>query len=117
MHSKHLPQPSVRFVHVWRRNQLVWTKLAIPSMIGNLADPMLYMLGLGYGRHLYLYAAGSAAGIVACISLAQALSRVRVLKWLGENSLTLFMFQGNVLILINVVIGQLNNAQITDWHV
>jgi len=75
------------------------------------------MLGLGYGRHLYLYAAGSAAGIVACISLAQALSRVRVLKRLGENSLTLFMFQGNVLILINVVIGQLNNAQITDWHV
>src|SRR5688572_27291302 len=44
-----LPRPSVRFVHVWRRNRLVWTKLAIPSMLGNLADPMLYMLGLGYG--------------------------------------------------------------------
>ncbi|KXU87291.1 hypothetical protein CR51_35230 [Caballeronia megalochromosomata] len=75
------------------------------------------MLGLGYGRHLYLYAAGSAAGIAASILLAQALSRVTIMKWLGENSLTLFMFQGNVLILINVVIGQLNNAQITDWHV
>jgi lipooligosaccharide transport system permease protein len=43
------PRPSFRFVHVWRRNRLVWTKLAIPSMLGNLADPMLYMLGLGYG--------------------------------------------------------------------
>jgi lipooligosaccharide transport system permease protein len=43
------PRPSLRFVHVWRRNRLVWTKLAIPSMLGNLADPMLYMLGLGYG--------------------------------------------------------------------
>ncbi len=43
------PQLSVRFVHVWRRNRLVWRKLAIPSMLGNLADPMLYMLGLGYG--------------------------------------------------------------------
>ena len=32
---------SLRFVHVWRRNRLVWTKLAIPSMLGNLADPML----------------------------------------------------------------------------
>src|SRR3954452_17212925 len=43
------PQISLRFVHVWRRNRLVWRKLAIPSMLGNLADPMLYMLGLGYG--------------------------------------------------------------------
>ena len=44
-----LPRPSLRFLHVWRRNRLVWRKLAIPSMLGNLADPMLYMLGLGYG--------------------------------------------------------------------
>jgi hypothetical protein len=44
-----IPRPSLRFVHVWRRNRLVWRKLAIPSMLGNLADPMLYMLGLGYG--------------------------------------------------------------------
>lgn len=34
---------------VWRRNFLVWKKLAMPSLLGNLADPMLYMLGLGYG--------------------------------------------------------------------
>ena len=40
---------NLRFLHVWRRNLLVWRKLAIPSMLGNLADPMLYMLGLGYG--------------------------------------------------------------------
>ena len=38
-----------RFVPVWRRNFLVWRKLAIPSMLGNLADPLIYMLGLGYG--------------------------------------------------------------------
>lgn len=44
-----LPRISLRFMHVWRRNFLVWRKLAIPSMLGNLADPMLYMLGLGYG--------------------------------------------------------------------
>jgi lipooligosaccharide transport system permease protein len=44
-----LPRVSLRFVHIWRRNRLVWRKLAIPSMLGNLADPMLYMLGLGYG--------------------------------------------------------------------
>jgi lipooligosaccharide transport system permease protein len=43
------PAPSLRFVPVWRRNFLVWRKLAIPSILGNLADPMIYMLGLGYG--------------------------------------------------------------------
>lgn len=34
---------------VWRRNFLVWRKLALPSVLGNLADPMIYMFGLGYG--------------------------------------------------------------------
>ncbi len=43
------PELTSRLLHVWRRNGLVWRKLAIPSMLGNLADPMLYMLGLGYG--------------------------------------------------------------------
>lgn len=41
--------PSLRFLHVWRRNLLVWRKLALPSVLGNLADPLLYMVGLGYG--------------------------------------------------------------------
>ena len=44
-----LPSFSLRCLHVWRRNLLVWKKLALASMIGNLADPMLYMLGFGYG--------------------------------------------------------------------
>jgi lipooligosaccharide transport system permease protein len=43
------PRLSLRFVPVWRRNFLVWKKLAAPSILGNLADPMLYMLGLGFG--------------------------------------------------------------------
>jgi len=51
MRAKHFAPPHVssRFVQVWKRNFLVWRKLAIPSMLGNLADPMLYMLGLGFG--------------------------------------------------------------------
>ena len=28
---------------------MVWKKLALPSMIGNLLDPLFYMLALGYG--------------------------------------------------------------------
>jgi lipooligosaccharide transport system permease protein len=44
-----LPRPGLRWLPVWRRNFLVWRKLAIPSVLGNLADPLIYMLGLGYG--------------------------------------------------------------------
>ena len=69
-----LPRVSLRFVPVWRRNFLVWRKLAIPSILGNLADPMIYMLGLGYGLGSLLpviggvsYVAFLAAGTV-CFS-------------------------------------------------
>ncbi|MGE0558216.1 MAG: nodulation protein NodJ, partial [Burkholderiales bacterium] len=73
MTTKHWTPPrfSTRFVHVWRRNLLVWRKLAIPSMLGNLADPLLYMFGLGYGLGRMLNDVGGmsyigflAAGIV-----------------------------------------------------
>jgi lipooligosaccharide transport system permease protein len=43
------PELSLRFIPVWRRNLLVWRKLAIASVLGNIADPLLYMLALGYG--------------------------------------------------------------------
>ena len=68
------PELSLRFVPVWRRNFLVWRKLAVPSILGNLADPMIYMLGLGYGLGSLLpviggvsYVAFLAAGTV-CFS-------------------------------------------------
>jgi lipooligosaccharide transport system permease protein len=44
-----LPDVNARFVAVWRRNFLVWKKLAISSILGNIADPLLYMLALGFG--------------------------------------------------------------------
>ena len=44
-----IPSFSPRFLPVWRRNLLVWHKLAIASVLGNIADPLLYMLALGYG--------------------------------------------------------------------
>jgi lipooligosaccharide transport system permease protein len=36
-----MPRLSWRFTAVWRRMFLVWQKLAVPSMLGNLADPMI----------------------------------------------------------------------------
>jgi lipooligosaccharide transport system permease protein len=59
-----VPVFSLRHLHVWRRNSLVWRKLAIPSMLGNLADPMLYMLGLGYGLGAMLADVGGMPYIV-----------------------------------------------------
>jgi lipooligosaccharide transport system permease protein len=44
-----LPSLSLRSIAVWRRHFLVWRKLAIPSILGNLADPLLMLFGLGYG--------------------------------------------------------------------
>ncbi len=43
------PVVSLRALAVFRRNLLVWRKLAIPSVLGNLADPMIYLFGFGYG--------------------------------------------------------------------
>lgn len=40
---------SLRWTAVWRRNLLVWRKLAVPSLIGNFGEPFLYLLALGYG--------------------------------------------------------------------
>ena len=68
-----------RFIHVWRRNLLVWRKLAIPSILGNLADPLLYMLGLGYGLGSMLpqmqgvsYVAFLAGGVVCSSTMNTA---------------------------------------------
>jgi lipooligosaccharide transport system permease protein len=44
-----LPGLSLRFIPVWRRNLLVWRKLAVASVIGNIAEPMITLLAFGYG--------------------------------------------------------------------
>jgi lipooligosaccharide transport system permease protein len=43
------PEFSLRWIPVWRRNLLVYRKLAIASVLANIADPLLYMIALGYG--------------------------------------------------------------------
>jgi len=40
---------SWRWVAVWRRNYLVWRKLAAVSIAGNVIDPLFYLLGFGLG--------------------------------------------------------------------
>ena len=43
------PSVSARFIPVWRRNFLVWKKLAGASILGNIADPMIALVAFGYG--------------------------------------------------------------------
>jgi lipooligosaccharide transport system permease protein len=34
---------------VWRRNYLVWRKLMRPSLLFNFGEPLIYLVGLGFG--------------------------------------------------------------------
>ena len=43
------PRPSRRFWPVVRRNLLVWKKLAVPSVLGNIAEPLITLIAFGYG--------------------------------------------------------------------
>jgi lipooligosaccharide transport system permease protein len=44
-----LPQFSWRFVPIWQRNFLVWKKLAVASVLGNIAEPLITLIAFGYG--------------------------------------------------------------------
>ncbi len=43
------PALSMRWWPVFLRNLLVWRKLAIPSLLGNIAEPLMWLLAFGYG--------------------------------------------------------------------
>ena len=44
-----LPSLSSRWWPVFLRNLLVWRKLAIPSLVGNIAEPLMWLVAFGYG--------------------------------------------------------------------
>lgn len=75
-----LPRPGLRFVPIFRRNLLVWRKLAVASLLGNVADPLITLVAFGYGlgrlmpsidgvEYIVFLAAGS-----VCMSTAMAAS-------------------------------------------
>ena len=43
------PEISGRWWPVFLRNLLVWRKLAIPSLVGNIAEPLMWLVAFGYG--------------------------------------------------------------------
>lgn len=38
-----------RFLTIWLRNSLVWRKHVMATLIGNLGQPLLFLLAMGYG--------------------------------------------------------------------
>ena len=74
-----LPRLKSRSVAIWKRNALVWRKLIGPSLMINFGEPLLYLLGLGYGLGLFIgemagmdYLTFLASGIVASSAMTTA---------------------------------------------
>ena len=44
-----IPDVSGCWWPVFLRNLLVWRKLAIPSLVGNIAEPLMWLVAFGYG--------------------------------------------------------------------
>ena len=43
------PELSMQFWPVFLRNLMVWRKLAVPSLVGNIAEPLMWLVAFGYG--------------------------------------------------------------------
>lgn len=74
-----LPRLKSRSLAIWKRNALVWRKLIGPSLMINFGEPLLYLLGLGYGLGLFIgemagmdYLTFLASGIVASSAMTTA---------------------------------------------
>ena len=74
-----LPRLKARSITVWKRNALVWRKLIGPSLMVNFGEPLLILLGLGYGLGLFIgrmaemdYLTFLASGIVASSAMNTA---------------------------------------------
>lgn len=74
-----LPRPGWGALAVLARNFRVWRKLTVPSLLGNFADPLLYILGLGYGLGRLVgeidglsYVAFLASGVVCSSAMTTA---------------------------------------------
>ena len=79
MHPLQLPHFRRGALYVWRRNILVWRKLLVPALLMNFGEPLLYLLGLGYGLGHFVgemdgmsYLAFLASGIVASSAMTTA---------------------------------------------
>lgn len=71
-----LPRPQASALKIWQRNLLVWRKLLGPSMAFSFGEPVIYLLGLGYGLGQFIGEVGGipyftflAAGLLAASAM------------------------------------------------
>ena len=73
------PRLSLRFWPVFLRNLLVWRKLAIPSLVGNIAEPLMWLVAFGYGL-------GALVGQVTVVG-TQGSTQIPYLLFLASGSI------------------------------
>lgn len=62
--------PLWRWYPIWARNARVWRKLLGPALLGNIGEPLLYLLALGYGLGSFL---GELEGLPYVVYLASGM--------------------------------------------
>ncbi len=73
------PDLSMRWWPVFLRNLLVWRKLAIPSLVGNIAEPLMWLVAFGYGM-------GALVGQVS-VATTSGMVQVPYLLFLASGSI------------------------------
>ncbi|MBV7452871.1 ABC transporter permease [Acidovorax sp. sif1233] len=74
------PSLSARWWPVFLRNLLVWRKLAIPSLVGNIAEPLMWLVAFGYGM-------GALVGQVNVGTAGGATTQVPYILFLASGSI------------------------------
>jgi lipooligosaccharide transport system permease protein len=72
-----MPRPTRLLWAVWRRNFLVWKKLASASIAGNIAEPLITLVAFGYGLGALI---GNVNGVPYILFLASGSAAMSVMN-------------------------------------
>jgi lipooligosaccharide transport system permease protein len=76
----------MRWWPVFLRNLLVWRKLALPSLVGNIAEPLMWLVAFGYGM-------GALVGELSVTNNAGEAVKVPYILFLASGSICMSAMQ------------------------